>query len=359
MKIRLLLSSIVVLAINTGAFAQWIEQTSGVTARLRGLSAVSNQIAWASGSGGACLRTIDGGKTWLKLTLPGAESLDFRDIEAFDANTAYVLSIGEGDKSRIYKTTDGGKSWTLQFTNRNPNAFFDAIAFWDRNNGLAISDPVDGRFVVIRTTDGGGHWTQVPPENVPPALPNEGAFAASGTCLTAYGGRHAWFGTGGAAKARVFRSTDKGLTWQVSETPLAAGVASAGIFSVAFHDQLRGVIVGGDYRKEKEAVDNVAVTDDGGRTWILVKDSGLTGFRSGVGLTFINAQFVVKDAVSVLTLAVGPSGSEYSRDGGRSWSRFDDKGYDTVSFARRGNAGWASGANGRIARFSPDSRRTR
>jgi photosystem II stability/assembly factor-like uncharacterized protein len=348
MTTRLLLVLAVLLACVAPACAQWLEQSSGVTARLRGISAVNDRIAWASGAGGTCLRTVDGGKTWQRLSVPGAESLDFRDIEAFDADTAYLLSIGEGDQSRIYKTRDGGRNWTLQFTNQNPKAFFDAIAFWDRENGLAISDPVEGRFLVIRTTDGGAHWTPVPPANLPPALPNEAAFAASGTCLSVFGNGHVWIGTGGAAKARVFRSTDKGLTWQVADTPIMAGIASAGIFSIAFRDALHGVAVGGDYRKESEAGDNLALTEDGGKTWQLVRSGGLAGFRSGAA--FANG------ATGKQLLAVGPSGSEVSRDGGKSWQRFDEQGYDAVSMARRGQASWASGANGRIARYSASTR---
>ena len=179
------------------------------------------------------------------------------------------------------------------------------------------------------------------------ALPNEGGFAASGTCLTVYGNKHAWLSTGGAAKARVFRSTDQGQTWQVAETPVLAGVASAGIFSAVFRDGKRGVISGGDYRKEKEAVDNVALTEDGGQSWQLVK--GVTGYRSG--LAFVSVKLPAKGGTAVL-LAVGPAGSDYSLDGGKSWRSFDEKGYDSVSAARNGNAAWASGAGGRIAKFS-------
>ena len=134
-------------------------QNSRTTARLRGVNAVSAQVAWASGSNGTYLKTIDGGATWQAATVPGSESLDFRDVEAFDASTAYLLSIGEGEKSKIFKTTDGGRNWKLQFTNRNPKAFFDAIAFWDAKRGIAFSDPVDGRLLIIRTEDGGASWT--------------------------------------------------------------------------------------------------------------------------------------------------------------------------------------------------------
>src|SRR5437016_5870607 len=164
-----------------------IPQESGVKTRLRGISAVSDKIAWASGGKGTCLRTTDGGATWQKITVPDSDKLDFRDIEAFDANTAYLLSIGEGEASRIYKTTDGGQHWDIKFANHNPKAFFDAIAFWDVNNGLALSDPVDGHFIIIKTTDGGQTWKETASANMPAAVDKEGAFAASGTCLITQG----------------------------------------------------------------------------------------------------------------------------------------------------------------------------
>src|SRR5690242_16452930 len=161
------------------ARAQWREQSSGVSVRLRGVSAVSPTVAWASGVGGTYLRTTDGGKTWRAGVVPGAEGLDFRDVDAFDADTAYLLSIGDGDKSKIYKTTDGGAHWTLQFQNRRPGAFFDCMAFRDRTRGVAVSDPVDGRFLVIRTDDGGRTWKETDASRMPPARTGEGAFAAS------------------------------------------------------------------------------------------------------------------------------------------------------------------------------------
>ena len=136
------------------ANAQWQKQTVETDASFRGLSVVSENVIWASGTGGTVIRTTDGGKNWAVVKVPGAEKLDFRDIEAFDANTAYVLSIGEGENSRIYKTTDGGKNWKLQFKNTNEKAFFDALAFWDSKNGMAMSDPVDGKYVLLKTTDG-------------------------------------------------------------------------------------------------------------------------------------------------------------------------------------------------------------
>jgi photosystem II stability/assembly factor-like uncharacterized protein len=315
---------------------EWLSQSSGTTARLRGVSAVSATVAWASGSDGVYLKTTDGGATWKAATVFGAEALDFRDVEAFDADTAYLLSIGEGERSRIYKTTDGGGHWGLQFTNRNPKAFFDALAFWDAYRGVAVSDSVDGRFVIIRTTDGGASWKEIPTEKLPPALVGEGAFAASGTCVVTEGRNNVWIAT---TAARVLRSTDGGDTWQVATTPIPSGQPSAGIFSIAFKDSKNGVIVGGDYKKEGEARDNVAKTSDGGRTWKLVKGPLPGGFRSAVAYA---------PGASTL-VAVGPSGADYSLDGGASWFPISGAGYHAISFARSG-AGWAVGEGGRIAK---------
>lgn len=337
---------------------RWTEQNSGVTARFRGISAVSDTVVWASGSNGTIVRTTDGGKTWQTVTPPpDTQKLDFRDIDAVDANTAYVLSIGPGEASRIFKTSDGGKTWATQFVNRDEKAFYDAMVFWDARRGVAVSDSVDGRFVLLLTTDGGATWAPAPAAGLPPALPNEGAFAASGTNLTvpttgAKGdGKHVWLGTGAAATARVLRSSDGGRTWAVAATPLPAG-ASAGIFSVAFRDARHGVIVGGDYKNEAGAVDNVAVTSDGGATWTLVKNTdkgkALSGFRSVV--TYIP----VPGKSSRALVAVGPLGADFSTDDGQSWLPIDPApggGFHTFSVAPNGRVGWGAGEKGRIARL--------
>ena len=316
----------------------WIEQTSGVTARLRGVSAVNDRVAWASGSGGTIVRTSDGGATWQRLTIPGAEKLDFRDIDAVGADAAYVLSIGSGDSSRIYKTIDAGKTWTLQFTNTDPKAFFDAMAFFDANRGIAFSDSVDGQLVILRTENGGAAWTRVPAAGLPPALDNEGAFAASGTNVAVVGRDRVWIGT---SVGRVLRSTDGGRSWSASTTPVATG-SSAGIFSIAFRDTNHGIVVGGDYRKESEAVDNAAITSDGGRTWTAVR--GLSGFRSVV--TYLPG------AGSTL-VAIGPQGADLSTDDGRTWSPLGGAtGLHTFAVSRKGNVGWGAGENGRILRLT-------
>jgi photosystem II stability/assembly factor-like uncharacterized protein len=276
----------------------WTPLQTGVTARLRGVSAASARVVWASGSNGTVIRTADAGATWQRLTIPGTEKLDFRDVDAVDEKTAYVLSIGSGELSRIYKTSDAGSTWTEQFVNRDPKAFFDAMAFWDANRGVAVSDSVDGQFVILLTRNGGRTWTRVPPATLPPALPNEGFFAASGTNVATLGPNHVWVGTGAASEARVLRSSDGGRTWTLSNAPLAAG-PSAGIFSIAFSDEKHGIVVGGDYKLESQAVNNAAITTDGGATWTPV--TSLTGFRSVVS-------YLSRDGTRLI--AVGPAGSD-------------------------------------------------
>jgi photosystem II stability/assembly factor-like uncharacterized protein len=300
---------------------------------------VSEQVAWASGAGSTVLRTTDGGQTWQKLNIT-SETLDFRDVDAIDTQTAYVMSIGNGPASRIYKTVDAGKTWTLQFKNEDQKAFLDAMSFWDANHGIAFGDSVDKQFYILTTSDGGHTWSRVPPTNLPPAQGNEGAFAASGTNIAVLGKSQAWIGTGAATKSRVLRTSDGGHTWQVADTPLASG-PSTGIFSIAFRDANHGVIVGGDYTKEQEAVDNLAVTNDGGATWTLVK--GLSGFRSVVAY--------VPGMKTPALIALGPSGGDYSLDDGRTWKPIDGPGFDTFSFARGKQIGWGAGAGGKLGKL--------
>ncbi len=318
---------------------RWLPQTSGVSVRLRGVSAVSADIAWASGAQGTVLRTLDGGTTWQARPVSGAPTLDFRDVDAVSAQTAYALSIGAGEASRIYKTRDGGTTWTLQLAITDPQMFLDAMAFRDEAHGAAFSDSVDGRFVIFTTSNGGTDWIRVPADRLPPALPGEGAFAASGTNVAMGAAGQIWIGT---TRSRVLRSLDDGRTWSVVATPLATGEAT-GIFSIAFRDASLGVVVGGNYQQEASAVDNVATTSDGGTTWTLVRERGLSGFRSVVAWL---------PGSTGGWLAVGPSGSDISSDGGRTWTSAAGAGYDALSLLPRVAAGWTAGAGGRLARVT-------
>jgi photosystem II stability/assembly factor-like uncharacterized protein len=319
---------------DSAALGQWRAQAVDTKADLRGLCVVSPDVAWVSGTKGTYARTTDRGQTWSVGTVPGAEKLDFRAVKAFGEATAYLLSAGPGDASRIYKTTDGGKSWVMQFKSADPAAFFDAIAFWDEKNGIALGDPVKGQFQLIVTADGGASWKPLGAKTLPPALPGEGAFAASGTCLVTHGEKDVWFATGGAKSARVIHSKDRGQNWEVSETPVVAGAESAGIFSIAFRDKNHGVIVGGDYRKPDDVGATAAITSDGGKTWTPL----------GKRLPFRSAVAWAKDR----WVAVGTSGSHISLDDGDTWKLLDRENYNSVGFTPAGE-GWAVGPKGRIA----------
>ncbi len=319
----------------------WRVQRSGTEASLRGVSAIDDKTAWASGSKGTILLTTDGGETWTNRAIPGAETTDFRDVEAFSAETACVMGVGR--PAKIFKTTDGGKTWTERYHNDTPGIFLDAMAFFDEKNGLAVGDPMDGRFFLIHTADGGTTWEPVPLENRPEARPGEGAFAASGTCLFVMGSNEAWFSTGGPV-ARVMRSADKGKTWQSAPSPLLSGQVSFGAFSVAFLDPKNGLIAGGDYKDEAAREKNAAFSSDGGKTWELTLSGPPAGFRECVA-------FVPK-AAPPLAVAVGPSGSDYSLDRGRTWNPIaGPAGFHSASFSKSGKTGWAVGKGGLIARF--------
>ncbi|WP_406632783.1 WD40/YVTN/BNR-like repeat-containing protein [Amycolatopsis sp. WGS_07] len=316
----------------------WRVLSTGTAAQFRGLSAVSGRVAWVSGTQGTVLRTVDGGRSWSAVGPPDAAKLEFRDIEAFDDQRAVVLSIGPGADSRVYRTEDGGRSWRQTFSNPDAAAFYDCLAFFDPWRGLAMSDPVNGRFRVQATVDGGRSWRQVPDDAFPAAEPGEAGFAASGQCVATSGPFDAWLATGGGAHARVLHSGDGGRHWAASDTPLPSS-ASAGVFAVAFRTPWQGVAIGGDYANPTAAGPAVALSHDRGRTWRTPTEYP-RGYRSGLAWR------------GGTVLAVGPGGSDLSRDGGRRWVSFDSGSFDTVD-CTWGGACWASGVKGRVAKLVP------
>jgi photosystem II stability/assembly factor-like uncharacterized protein len=310
----------------------WNAQVSNSTAGLRGLCAVSAQIVWSSGTNGTFLRTTDGGIHWRSGIVDGAEELDFRDVEALDSSTAYLLASGEGTRSRVYKTSDAGSHWELLLTNPDPKGFFDALAFWDDRHAILLGDPVDRHFVIFTTSDAGKGWQR---RQTPKALNDEGAFAASGTSLVTSGTKWAWFATGGPDGGRVFRTRDGGRRWTIARTPFG-GTKTAGIFSLALAGTKRAVAVGGDYHNPKASEHTTAVSSDGGKTWRAT--SGL-GYRSGVAS--------LQDGTFI---AVGASGSDISRDGGQTWVHFSDMNLNAVVAADE--SVWAVGPKGAIVRLA-------
>ncbi|CAN7234649.1 WD40/YVTN/BNR-like repeat-containing protein [Massilia sp. LjRoot122] len=325
---------------SSAASAQsWQATPSGTSAELRGLSVVSDKVAWASGAKGTVLRMVDG-SNWQAMQVPEADKIDFRDIQAFDAKTAVVMGAGPGAASRIYRTIDGGASWQLVVTNGVAEGFWDAMAFWDKDNGILFGDPVKGSFQVYTTGDGGKTWQEVAAKGIE-AMPNEGAFAASGTCLTVAGANDAWIATGGSATARVFHSADRGKTWRPASTPIPAGAPARGVFSVAFLNTKEGFAAGGDYKEARMAGINGAYSQDGGASWTPV-ELAPSGYMSVV--------VPVPGAPRAL-VAAGLAGSGYSLNGGRSWTELDKTPMNTVGFSGP-TQGWAVGPKGLLMKYT-------
>lgn len=315
------------------------EQESHTTALLQAVSAVDDTVVWVSGHRATWVRTVDGGRTWVPGAMTGPDStLQFRDVEAVSATTAYLLAAGPGDSSRIYKTINAGRSWQLQFINRDSAAFYDCFGFWDATHGIAVSDAVRGKMIVIRTDDG-EHWSAVAEDGMPPALPGEGSPAAGGTCLIVRGPSRAWFGT--EPEARVYRSDDRGQHWSVVTTPIISGAAT-GVATLAFRDDLHGMALGGRLLKQDDRSDSVAaVTSDGGATWTLVTRPTFSGAVYGAAVVPGGPGYVV---------AAGPKGLDWTANDGRSWVSLSGAAYWAVDCTAR--ACWAVGPGGRITRIT-------
>jgi photosystem II stability/assembly factor-like uncharacterized protein len=271
-------------------------------------------------------------------------SLEFRDVEAVSATTAYLLAAGPGEQSRIFKTTDAGQSWRLQFMNRDSAAFYDCFGFWDATHGIAVSDAAHGKMIVIGTDDG-EHWTDVAEGGMPAALPGEGSPAAGGTCLITRGRAQAWFGTEPAA--RVYRSDDRGRHWAMTATPIVSGEA-AGVATLAFRDERHGMALGGRLLKADDRSDSVAVvTGDGGKTWALVQRPTFSGAVYGS---------TVVPGMPGYVVVAGPKGLAWTGNDGRSWTTLSDSSYWAVGCSSP-LACWAVGPRGRITSVtfgSPD-----
>jgi len=315
----------------------WQTQLGEGRISFRGLCAVNEKVVWASGNWGSFARTTDGGKNWQLGTVAGAEKIDFRDIAAFDENTAIVFGIDS--PAKFYKTTDGGKNWRLVYDNNTSGIFFSAAGFWDKNNGIALSDPVGGRFIIVTTSDSGESWQQL--KNLPGAVKGEGIFAASGSNIALPGKNKIIFVTGCTA-ARVFHSSDTRASWSFVHSPLESGAGSNGIFSIAIKNEKQGIIVGGDYKRENDANSNAAITADGGKTWKLITTNKPSGFRECV---------IFKDK-SNIAITVGPNGSDISYDNGKTWINFSGRdGFHAVAFSPDGKSCWAAGSRGKISKL--------
>jgi photosystem II stability/assembly factor-like uncharacterized protein len=313
-----------------------ISLDSGKNTSLRGLSVVDDSVAWISGSKGWTARSIDSGKTWSWKQISSYENLDFRDIEGFSANRAILLSAGT--PAVILLTTDGGSIWKEVYRNESPDIFLDGMDFWDDGKGLIYGDPINGKMVLLKTSDGGASWKDISQNNTVSLIPGEASFAASGTTIRCDSKGNTWIATGGM-QSRIFHSADYGNSWKAYACPIIQGKSSTGPFSIAFYTQRIGVAAGGDYLIDSSRVNNFLLTKNGGKTWN--KPSIATfGYRSAV--EYISEKVLI---------ATGPTGTDWTIDGGRSWIKLSDEGFNTVRKAKNGTLVLFTGANGKVSRF--------
>ena len=316
-------------------------QQSGTTQRFFAVSPVNSRVVWAGADGGTFARTTNGGRTWRSSVVPGAEALQFRDVHAVSERVAYLLSAGEGANNRIYKTTDGGRRWKLQFqAGADPRNFYDCFDFWGPGRGITFADGVEGRFPVIKTTDG-KRWRDIG-DQLPAAQAGEAGFAASGTCITTRDENKAWIGTGGAASARIIRTTNGGRSWTAHAVPVLQGTPTSGVVSVDFRDGDHGILGGGDVVASTVPQNNVARSRDGGRTWIQATSTPFPGAVYGLSYVPGNRRTVV---------ATGPGGSAWTSNEGDTWSLLPGlTNFWAVGFGNKGT-GWLVGGEGTIVRI--------
>ncbi|HNX66319.1 MAG TPA: YCF48-related protein [Bacteroidales bacterium] len=309
-----------------------------INSSFRALSVIDDRQAWVSGSNGYVGITSDGGESWAFTRVKGYEKCDFRSLYAFDSKRAVIATAGS--PACILRTTNGGRSWKKVFYVADTLAFFDGMDFWNEKEGIIYGDPLNGRLYLASTTDGGKTWKQADWNNRPATLEGEASFASSGTGIRCFKEHKVMILTGGMA-SRLLISLNAGESWRKVSLPLRHGTQSEGAYSVAFADDTTGIIVGGDYTKERVISDFCLYSYDGGFGW--VHSYSLTGgYRECV--EFIDPQTAI---------AVGPSGMDITVNRGVEWGPFsEDKGFHVIRKARNGNLIVVAG-NSRVALIRP------
>lgn len=313
-----LLTCLLLLCGITTASAQNYELIPLVTdakTSMRGLSVVNKDVIWVSGSKGQVGKSLDGGKTWQWTQPKGYETLDFRDIQAFDQKKAIIVNAGS--PAYILSTVDGGKTWRENYKNTDTAIFLDGMDFWDAQNGMVFGDPINHKMQLLRTNDGGLTWKNISDLLKTPMQVGEAGFAASGTTIKTAGNGQVWVATGGKV-SNIYYSTNYGNTWKVFKCPIIQGESSTGVFSLDFFDEKNGIVVGGNYLKDKDNTNNVLYTRNGGKTWKKSKQP-VAGYRSGV--TYVTKDFCV---------ATGTSGTDISKDGGKNWQNISLLSFNAV-----------------------------
>ncbi len=310
---------------------------AGTNTSLRGVSVVSDQVAWVSGSNGAVGKTTNGGATWEWVNPKGFEKLDFRDIEAFDAENAIVINAGS--PAYILKTENGGASWRQMYVNRDSAVFLDGMDFWDRQTGIIFGDPMKNKLQILKTVNGGLSWQDISGNIKQEVKLGEAGFAASGSGIKTLDRGKVWIATGGSA-SNIYYSKNYGKDWKKYSCPIIQGSNSTGVFSIDFLEGNNGLVVGGDYLNDKESTNNVLLTKNGGKRWnkpVLP----VLGYRSSVVYFNKNVCF-----------AAGSSGVDVSEDGGLTWRQISEANINAIGKAKSGRLLLFTGNKGEIYQLS-------
>ncbi len=326
---QLLFIALAILFCNT-LFSQTIHVVdSAKDISIRGLSVVDDNVIWVSGSKGNVAVSSDGGKSFVWKKVKGFENTDFRDIEAFDKKTAVIMGVAS--PAYILRTADGGDTWNTVYKNDDSTMFLDAMEFWNDMSGIVIGDPQNGRFFIGRTFDGGKTWRPIPEANLPKADSGEACFAASGTNIRKLTRDEAVFISGGM-QSDFFKRNQK------IRLPLLQGTATTGANSIAIGKKKTMIVVGGDFSKPSDTTGNCAVSFDEGNTWQLPA-SAPGGYRSCV-------EYLGKDK----WITCGLTGVDISTDNGMHWKKISDASFHVVRKAKKGNAVFLAGNEGKIAK---------
>ena len=335
------LITIIILSFITGLIAAqtpFIEiLTSGTKTSLRGLSVVNDQVIWVSGSNGTIGKSTNGGKKWKWMTVNGFEKTDFRDIEAFDANTAIIMGIAE--PAYILKTNDGGESWRVVYENKTKGMFLDAMDFANNQLGIIVGDPINGKIFIARTNNSGNSWEEIDEKQYrPTADSGEAFFAASGSNIKLFFNGDYFIVSGGFRSRLISNSS-------ATDLPIIQGKESTGANGIDIYDNgipdkpgQRMVVVGGDFNADSLAVNNCFYSVNAGKTW-LAPDTPPHGYRSSV-------EYLSKKDL----ITCGLNGVDYSGDAGKNWKWISKESFHVCRIARIGTAVFLAGNNGKIAR---------
>lgn len=282
---------------------------------MRGLSVVNDEVIWVSGSKGYIGKSVNGGKTWVWMRPKGYEDLDFRDIHAFDQKKAIIVNAGS--PAYVLSTMDGGETWKENYKNTDSAIFLDGMDFWDKDKGMIFGDPINHQMQLLKTDDGGKTWNNISANLTRALKEGEAGFAASGTTIKTSINGKVWIATGGSV-ANIYFSSNYGQTWAIYPCPIIQGESSTGVFSLDFFDAKKGIVVGGNYLKDKDNTNNILYTKNGGKNW-KKSSKPILGYRSGVA-------YLTKS----ICVATGTSGTDISKDGGKTWQNVSTLGFNAV-----------------------------